>query len=104
MVALAQRITDLATPQDLFRALITNQKHDHLLWAKGRKEKDGREWFKLSPEWALDQLKQYTNEPEVFITPNEFYGWRYILLLAVLNAFYVDISVRSSIRTSDEGL
>lgn len=93
MAALAQRIPELATPQDHFRALITNQKHDHLLWAKGRKEKEGKEWFKLSPEWALDQLAQYTNEPEVFITPNEFYGWRYIRLLAALNAFYVDIDV-----------
>lgn len=93
MAALAQRISELATPQDHFRALVTNHKHDHLLWAKGRKEKEGKEWYKLKPEWALDQLAAYTNEPEVFITPNEFIGWRLMRLLSALNAFYVDIDV-----------
>lgn len=94
MSALALKsVRDVQTPADHFMALVSGQKNDHLLWAKGRKETDGKEWFKISPDWALDQLSQYTNQPEVFITPNEFYGWRYIRLLAALNAFYVDIDV-----------
>lgn len=93
MAALAQRIGELRTPIDHYRALVTDQQHDHLLWVKGRKDKDGREWYKLNNEVAVQELSRYTNEPEIFVTPNEFYGWRLIRLLSALNAFYVDIDV-----------
>jgi hypothetical protein len=89
----ARRIVELATPEDHFRALASNQRHDHLLWAAGRKEKGEREWFRIAAERASDQLAAYHSQPDVFITPNEFYRWRLIRLLAGLNAFYVDIDV-----------
>lgn len=94
MAAAAQRIhADLRTPADHFLALVTQQRNDHLLWARGRKQSDGREWYKLNAEVAVQELSRYTNEPDIFITPNEFYGWRLVRLLAGLNAFFVDIDV-----------
>ena len=87
------RHTELATPADHFRLLAPNQHHEHLLWLKGRKDADGREWYRLNSETALQTLAKYTDEPEVYVTPNEFYGWRLIRLLSALNAFYVDIDV-----------
>jgi DNA-binding CsgD family transcriptional regulator len=93
LLSSARRITALETPQDHFRVLASNQKHDHLLLAMGRKATEGKEWFKLKPDWALEQLARFHNEPDVFVTPNEFYGWRLIRLLSALNAFYVDIDI-----------
>ncbi len=85
----------LATPADHFRLLAPSQNYEHLLWLRGRKATEGREWYRLNRETALQTLSKYTDEPEVFVTPNEFYGWRLIRLLTGLNAFYVDIDVHN---------
>lgn len=86
---------ELNTPADYFRAIATDQRHDHLLWLKGRKGESGREWYQLNSEVAAQELSRYTDQPDVFITPNEFYGWRLVRLLSGLNAFFVDIDVHN---------
>ena len=89
----AKRITALITPADHFAALASEQRSDHLLWLKGRKESNGREWYSLNREIALQELSRYTSQPDVYVTPNEFHGWRLVRLLSGLNAFFVDIDV-----------
>jgi transposase len=92
-VGAAKRITALITPADHLAALASEQRSDHLLWLKGRKESNGREWYSLNREIALQKLSRYTSQPDVYITPNEFHGWRLVRLLSGLNAFFVDIDV-----------
>ena len=47
-------------------------------------------WFKFNREVAQQVLSRWTEQPDVFFTPNIFWGWRLTRLLAELNAFYVD--------------
>ena len=89
----SERIAQLVTPADHFAALASEQRSDHLLWLKGRKQSNGREWYSLNREIALQELSRYTSQPDVYVTPNEFHGWRLVRLLSGLNAFYVDIDV-----------
>jgi DNA-binding CsgD family transcriptional regulator len=92
-VGASERIAQLVTPADHFAALASEQRSDHLLWLKGRKQSNGREWYSLNREIALQELSRYTSQPDVYVTPNEFHGWRLVRLLSGLNAFYVDIDV-----------
>ena len=89
----SERIAQLVTPADHFAALASEQRSDHLLWLKGRKQSNGREWYSLNREIAIQELSRYTSQPDVYVTPNEFHGWRLVRLLSGLNAFYVDIDV-----------
>jgi DNA-binding NarL/FixJ family response regulator len=92
-VGASERIAQLVTPADHFAALASEQRSDHLLWLKGRKQSNGREWYSLNREIAIQELSRYTSQPDVYVTPNEFHGWRLVRLLSGLNAFYVDIDV-----------
>lgn len=50
-----------------------------------------KNWHVLNREVARDTLSRWVNEPDIYITPNEFYHWRRIKNTAALNALYVDI-------------
>lgn len=50
-----------------------------------------KSWHVLNREVARDTLSRWVGEPDVYITPNEFYHWRRINNAAALNALYVDI-------------
>lgn len=53
--------------------------------------KQAKNWHVLNREVARDTLSRWVNEPDIYITPNEFYHWRLIKNAAALNAMYVDI-------------
>lgn len=50
-----------------------------------------KNWHVLNRDVARDTLSRWVNEPDIYITPNEFYHWRLIKNAAALNALYVDI-------------
>lgn len=82
----------LETPKDHIALLtqgIETSKHGTVL--VGWKPLQTPEWFKVNLAVGQDILSKYTNEPDVFITPNEFYNWRLVRLLSGLTAFYIDI-------------
>jgi hypothetical protein len=53
--------------------------------------KQAKNWHVLNREVARDTLSRWFNEPDIYVTPNEFYHWRRIKNSAALNAMYVDI-------------
>lgn len=52
-------------------------------------------WYKAYLDAGRDQLSRFTNEPDVFLTPNVFHGWRLVRLLKGLSAFFIDIDDHS---------
>ena len=90
---------NLLNPCDHFQLLtagIEDNPHGAVLvgWQPLRKPK----WFKAGLDRARDQLAGYTNEPDIFLTPNLFHGWRLIRLLNGLTAFYIDIDDHTSAK------
>ena len=80
----------LETPADHRKFLAPRQKKAMIAWCKGQKPA----WPKLpsgAQKAVQDQLSKWVNQPDTFITPNEFNGWRLIKLLSRINALYVDI-------------
>lgn len=80
----------LETPTDHHAFLAPGQQNAMIAWCKGQKPA----WPKLSPDArkaVQDQLSRWVDQPDTFITPNEFHGWRLIRLLSRINALYVDI-------------
>ena len=52
-------------------------------------------WHVLNANTARDALSKWLDEPDIFITPNEFYHWRRISNAAALNALFVDIDAHN---------
>lgn len=89
----------LTTPQEHYALLHGGQRKSVVLWKRGRKETDGREWYSLEPHEAQAALKDAHGQADLFITPNEFYRWRKTKLLAAINALWVDIDLRDTDTT-----
>lgn len=59
-----------------------------IVWTKNRPE---NKWHKVQKTPQLELFEEFKNEADVFLTPNEFVGWRRLELLRSLRACYVDI-------------
>jgi len=90
-----QTIPLLETPADHRGFLAPRQKNSMIAWCKDQKPA----WPKLtadSHKAMQDQLSRWVGQPDTFITPNEFNGWRLIKLLDCINALYVDVDQHNS--------
>jgi hypothetical protein len=54
-----------------------------------------KNWHVLNRDVARDTLSRWVDEPDIYVTPNEFYNWRRIKNAAALNAMYVDIDAHN---------
>ena len=85
----------LETPADHRAALAPDQRSAMIAWCKGQQPA----WPKITSDAhkaVQDQLSKWVNQPDTFITPNEFNGWRLIKLLNRINALYVDIDMHDA--------
>lgn len=82
-----QMALPLRMPSDYYDWLYQNQNRELIAYTP----KQNVNWHVLNREMARDKLAKWTNEPDVFITPNEFFRWRLIKNVAALNALFVDI-------------
>jgi hypothetical protein len=91
-VAPHKKYNALATPDDHL-ALLTDGLSDsqHGTVLVGWQPLQTPKWFRANLARAQDQLSGYTNEPDIYLTPNLFHNWRLTRLLQGLTAFYVDI-------------
>lgn len=90
-----QTIPLLETPADHRGFLAPRQKNSMIAWCKDQKPA----WPKVtsdSHKAMQDQLSRWVGQPDTFITPNEFNGWRLIKLLDRINALYVDVDQHNS--------
>lgn len=90
-----QTIALLETPVDHRAFLAPEQRGEMIAWRKGQKPA----WPKVPSDAhkaVQDQLSKWVDQPDTFITPNEFHGWRVIKLLARINALYVDIDMHDA--------
>jgi len=80
----------LETPADHHALLAPSQHSTMVAWCKGQRPA----WPKIPSDAhkaVQDQLSRWVEQPDTYITPNEFHGWRLIKLLSRINALYVDI-------------
>ena len=78
---------DLRVPMNHYDFMFRDQQKDIILWAPQQEKK----WSVLNKQIAREELSRHVNEPDIFITPNEFHRWRMIRLASHFNALYVDI-------------
>jgi hypothetical protein len=82
--------------------LLHHSQQDHVIaWLKGRRQANDREWHTLKPAQSQAWLVAQFDQPDVFISPNEFYGWRKISLLAGLNAVFLDFDLHNEKCTGE---
>lgn len=79
---------DLRSAADHYDLVAGTQQRDIIAWTPNHAEK---QWHRLNLDVARDKLSAWTNEPDIYVTPNEFHGWRLIKLGDGLNALYADI-------------
>jgi DNA-binding NarL/FixJ family response regulator len=53
------------------------------------------QWHVLNREVARDQLSRWVDQPDVYVTPTEFYSWRLIKNAAAFNALFVDLDAHN---------
>lgn len=89
MQAVAHQFSlDLRTPADhadlLGQGAATSRR---LIWTPGNQP----QWHKVTQDELRDALAAYVDQPDIYITPNEFRGWRMVKNAAAMHSFYVDI-------------
>jgi len=80
----------LRLPADHYDLVTPHQERELIAYTP----KQAKNWHVLNREVARDVLSRWVDEPDVYVTPNEFYNWRLIKNAAALNAQYVDIDAR----------
>lgn len=81
----------LRLPADHYDLVAPHQERELIAYTP----KQAKNWHVLNREVARDALSRWVDQPDVYVTPNEFYNWRLIKNAAALNAQYVDIDARS---------
>lgn len=92
----------ITTPQQHWHVLFEGQRKAVVLWKRGRKEAEGREWHVLEPGQEITKIAGCEGDADIYVSPNEFHGWRKSKLLAALNALWVDIDLRDTDTTPTE--
>jgi len=77
-----------------YELLHSKPKATAIVWTQQREK--GKQWHKVQRTSQLELFDEFKNEADVFLTPNEFFGWRRFDLLRSLKACYVDIDKQIS--------
>ena len=88
-----------------YNLLHTGQKATALVWTKAREQ--GNQWHKLEAttgQMCLPLWDDVEQENDVFLTPNEFLGWRRFDLLKNLRACFVDIDKQCTREELNEAI
>lgn len=87
--------SNLATAEQLRLPIFSTYDHHELLLTQ--QQNDVASWSKPENKWQMldkfrsaDVLSKFFDAPDFFVSPNEFHGWRRLVLLAGLNALYLD--------------
>ena len=92
---------DLRTPADhadfLGEAPASSKR---IVWTP---QQDKPHWHKVSQEELRDALAAYVDQPDIYITPHDFHGWRVVKNAAGLHSFYVDIDAHNTKGAVDAG-
>lgn len=94
---------EIRKAKEHYNLLHTGQRATALVWTKAREQ--GNQWHKLEAttgQMCLPLWDDVEQENDVFLTPNEFLGWRRFDLLRTLKACYVDIDKPFSRYELDE--
>jgi len=88
---------EIRKAKEHYNLLHIGQRATALVWTKAREQ--GNQWHKLegtTGQMCLPLWDDVEQENDVFLTPNEFFGWRRFDLLRSLKACYVDIDKQLS--------
>lgn len=88
MLTAHQFSLDLRTPADHAEFLgAASGASKRIVWTPST----APQWHKVSQAELREALAAYVDQPDVYITPNEFKGWRMVKNAAGLHSFFVDI-------------
>lgn len=90
-LAQAQLRLDLRSPADHYDLLHVEQRKTVVAFTP----QQARQWHTLNAEVARDRLAAWVDQPDVYVTPNEFYHWRRIANTAAFNALYIDLDAHN---------
>lgn len=100
---------ELRSPIDHHYMLVgQKQIGTQILWKRLADKDFEKHWFKLEPgqfDENAEILRSVIAQPEIFLTPHEFKGWRTIALLKALNCTFLDFDLKSdSVQKTPEAL
>jgi len=85
----SQRSTKLLSPIDHASLIHPDQRGHVIIWTNGKRRK--KNWHSVKPADLEPLLAKWAGRKNIYITPNEFYGWRRMCLLKKLKSLYLDI-------------
>jgi hypothetical protein len=91
MAAAARISSCIDSPGEHFQAFASDPRFTFVLWRKQEK----KAWVTLKANVVdiRSAINDLRGQEDVYVTPNEFLGWRQSRLLQALNAFYVDLDL-----------
>ncbi len=77
----------LRLPADHYDLVAPHQERELIAYTP----KQAKNWHVLNREVARDALSRWVDQPDIYVTPNEFFNWRLIKNMAAFNALFVDL-------------
>lgn len=77
----------LRLPADHYNLVTPHQERELIAYTP----KQAKNWHVLNKEVARDALSRWVDQPDIYVTPTEFFNWRLIKNTAAFNALFVDL-------------
>lgn len=77
----------LRLPADHYNLVTPHQERELIAYTP----KQAKNWHVLNKEIARDALSRWVDQPDIYVTPTEFFNWRLIKNTAAFNALFVDL-------------
>jgi len=77
----------LRLPADHYDLVAPHQERELVAYTP----KQAKNWHVLNREVAREALSRWVDQPDIYVTPTEFFNWRLIKNTAAFNALFVDL-------------
>jgi hypothetical protein len=77
----------LRLPADHYDLVSPHQERELIAYTP----KQAKNWHVLNRQVARDALSRWVDQPDIYVTPTEFFNWRLIKNTAAFNALFVDL-------------
>lgn len=80
----------LRLPADHYDLVAPHQERELVAYTPNQ----AKNWHVLNRDVARDTLSRWLDQPDIYVTPTEFFNWRLIKNTAAFNALFVDLDAR----------
>lgn len=82
----------LRLPADHYELVVPHQERDLIAFTP---QQEAKRWHVLNRDVARDALSRWVDQPDIYVTPTEFFHWRLIKNTAAFNALFVDLDAHN---------